>query len=54
MTVGNNDLHENELFNVFTVIKTGIKIQIKPPTNAFLLRYETENVIKNAFHMCQF
>lgn len=30
MTVGNNDLHENELFNVFTAIKTGIKIQIKP------------------------
>lgn len=41
MTVGKNDLHENELFsliNIFTAIKTGIKNSNKTATNAFLLR----------------
>lgn len=41
MTVGKNDLHENELFsliNIVTAIKTGIKNPNKTATNAFLLR----------------
>lgn len=41
MTVGKNDLHENELLsliNIVTAIKTGIKNPNKTATNAFLLR----------------
>lgn len=58
MTVGKNDLHENELFsliNIVTAIKTGIKNPNKTATNAFLMRNAKQKMsLKNVFHMCQF
>lgn len=58
MTVGKNDLHENELFsliNIVTAIKTGIKNPNKTATNAFLLRNAKQKMsLKKVFHMCQF
>lgn len=53
MTVGKNDLHENELFsliNIVTAIKTGIKNPNKTATNAFLLRNAKQKMsLKNVF-----
>lgn len=55
MTVGKNDLHENELFsliNIVTAIKTGIKNPNKTATNAFLLRNAKQKMsLKNVFHI---
>lgn len=48
MTVGKNDLHENELFsliNIVTAIKTGIKNPNKTATQKMSL--------KNVFHIFQ-
>lgn len=57
MTVGKNDLHENELFsliNIVTAIKTGIKNPNKTATNAFLLRNAKQKMsLKNVFHIFQ-
>lgn len=53
MTVGKNDLHENELFsliNIVTAIKTGIKNPNKTATNAFLLRNAKQKMsLKTSF-----
>lgn len=53
MTVGKNDLHENELFsliNIVTAIKTGIKNPNKTATNAFLLRNAKQKMsLKKSF-----
>lgn len=57
MTVGKNDLHENELFsliNIVTAIKTGIKNPNKTATNAFLMRNAKQKMsLKNVFHIFQ-
>lgn len=53
MTVGKNDLHENELLsliNIVTAIKTGIKNPNKTATNAFLLRNAKQKMsLKTSF-----
>lgn len=52
MTVGKNDLHENELFSLINIV-TAIKTGIKNP-NAFLLRNAKQKMsLKNVFHIFQ-